>query len=294
MNITPPDYGLGVEYQHKYSGKVRDIYLTPKGNYLFVASDRISAFDFILSPEIPDKGKILTQISLWWLHHLDVKNHLVSEVIPSNVKDRAMVGLPLDMFEVECVVRGYLAGSGWKEYQQNGSICGGTLPSGLSEYAKLPEPIFTPATKEALGHHDENIDYVRMQSIVGTETAAELKSSSIGIFNSASKTLSERGLILADTKFEFGQKDGEIYLADEVLTPDSSRIWSVGNSDSTMKLSSENPTGFDKQFVRNWILSTGWSTDSLNPPPELPDEIVSKTRDLYVSAYERITGEKWR
>ncbi|MGA1324962.1 MAG: phosphoribosylaminoimidazolesuccinocarboxamide synthase, partial [Candidatus Nanopelagicales bacterium] len=174
MNITPPDYGLGVEYQHKYSGKVRDIYLTPKGNYLFVASDRISAFDFILSPEIPDKGKILTQISLWWFQELDVKNHLVSEVIPSNVKDRAMVGLPLDMFEVECVVRGYLAGSGWKEYQQNGSICGVTLPSGLSEYAKLPEPIFTPATKEALGMHDENIDYSRMQSIVGEETAEEL------------------------------------------------------------------------------------------------------------------------
>ena len=229
MNITPPVYGLGVEYQHKYSGKVRDIYLTPKGSYLFVASDRISAFDFVLSPEIPDKGKILTQITLWWFHKLDVKNHLVDEEIPSIVKDRAMVGLPLDMFEVECVVRGYLAGSGWKEYQQSGSICGVQLPSGLSEFAKLPEPIFTPATKEALGHHDENIDYSRMQSIVGEETAEELKNLSLGIFNSASKTLSERGLILADTKFEFGQKDGEIYLADEVLTPDSSRIWDVGN-----------------------------------------------------------------
>ena len=291
MNITPPDYGLGVEYQHKYSGKVRDIYLTPQGNYLFVASDRISAFDFILSPEIPDKGKILTQISLWWFEKLNVKNHLVSEEVPANVKDRAMVGLPLDMFEVECVVRGYLAGSGWKEYQQSGSICGVQLLSGLSEFAKLPEPIFTPATKEALGHHDANIDYSSMQRIVGEEIAEELKNLSIGIFNSASKTLGERGLILADTKFEFGQKDGEIYIADEVLTPDSSRIWDVRISDTNL---SEIPTGFDKQFVRNWILSTGWNTESVNPPPQLPDEIVSKTRDLYLSAYERITGEKWR
>lgn len=290
MNITPPDYGLGVEYQHKYSGKVRDIYLAPSGNYLFVASDRISAFDFILSPEIPDKGKILTQISLWWFDQLDVKNHLVDEEIPASVKDRAMVGLPLDMFEVECVVRGYLAGSGWKEYQKDSSICGVNLPPGLSEYAKLPEPIFTPATKEALGHHDENINFARVESIVGQETAAALKSLSMSIFEQASNMLAPRGLVLADTKFEFGQKDGEIYLADEVLTPDSSRFWSVGNSYT----SSENPTGFDKQFVRNWILSTGWSAESVNPPPELPTEIVSKTRDLYISAYERITGEIWR
>lgn len=297
MNITPPDYGLGVEYQHKYSGKVRDIYLTPQNNYLFIASDRISAFDFILSPEIPDKGKILTQISLWWFEQLNVKNHLVNEEIPTNIKDRAMVGLPLHMFEVECVVRGYLAGSGWKEYQKDNSICGVKLPSGLSEYAQLAEPIFTPATKEVVGIHDENIDFVRMQSIVGAETAAELKNLSIKIFNKASTILRERGLILADTKFEFGEKDDAIYLADEVLTPDSSRIWDVGKSYRGVGNSytqSEIPTGFDKQFVRDWILSTGWNTDSTNPPPELPDEIVSKTRDLYISAYERITGEMWK
>lgn len=287
MNITPEDYGLPAEYQHHYSGKVRDIYLTPKSNYLFVASDRISAFDFVLSPIIPDKGKILTALSLWWFEHLGVKNHLVNEEIPESVKDRAMVGRALKMFEVECVVRGYLAGSGWKEYQQTGMVCGVKLPSGLTEFSQLPEPTFTPATKEALGHHDENISFARMADIVGSDKAENLRDLSLSIFQRASAVLQPKGLILADTKFEFGEHDGEIYLADEVLTPDSSRFWV---SDSR---TSDHPTGFDKQFVRNWILSTGWTSESGNPPPELPEDIVSKTRDLYIRAYESITGEAW-
>lgn len=288
MNVTPSDYGLPVEYQHHYSGKVRDIYLTPQGNYLFIASDRISAFDFILTPEIPDKGKILTQISLWWFEQLGVKNHLVQESIPESVKSRAMVGRALQMFEVECVVRGYLAGSGWKEYQKTGMVCGVSLPSGLKEFSKLPENIFTPATKEALGQHDENIDFARMESIVGKDTAEELRQLSLSIFKKASQILSSKGLILADTKFEFGQSNGEMYLADEVLTPDSSRFWMPDNQ------APDRRAGFDKQFVRDWILSTGWNAESGNPPPELPDEIVSKTRDLYIKAYERITGEVWK
>ncbi len=288
MNITPQDYGLALEYQHHYSGKVRDIYITPSGNYLFVASDRISAFDCVLSPNIPDKGKILTQISLWWFERLGVKNHIVDEAIPASVKDRAMVGRPLKMFEVECVVRGYLAGSGWKEYQQTGNVCGVVLPSGLKEFAKLPQNIFTPATKEALGQHDENINFTQMEAIVGKDRALELRDVSLTIFQSASDLLSERGLTLADTKFEFGEHDGEIYLADEVLTPDSSRFWVPDNR------APDSRTGFDKQFVRNWILSTGWTAESSNPPPELPEEIVSKTRDLYIRAFERITGEVWR
>lgn len=287
MNITPQDYGLALEYRHHYSGKVRDIYITPSGNYLFVATDRISAFDCVLSPNIPDKGKILTQISLWWFERLGVKNHIVDEAIPESVKDRAMVGRPLKMFEVECVVRGYLAGSGWKEYQQTGNVCGVVLPSGLKEFAKLPQNIFTPATKEALGQHDENINFTQMEAIVGKDRALELRDVSLTIFQSASDLLSERGLILADTKFEFGEHDGEIYLADEVLTPDSSRFWVSDNP-------TVNPESFDKQFVRNWILSTGWTAESSNPPPELPEEIVSKTRDLYIRAFERITGEVWR
>jgi phosphoribosylaminoimidazole-succinocarboxamide synthase len=289
MNVTPSDYGLPVEYQHHYSGKVRDIYLTPQGNYLFIASDRISAFDFILTPEIADKGKILTQISLWWFEQLGVKNHLVEESIPQSVQSRAMVGRALQMFEVECVVRGYLAGSGWKEYQKTGMVCGNSLPSGLKEFAKLPEDIFTPATKEALGQHDENIDFAQMESIVGKDTAEELRQLSLSIFKKASQILSPKGLILADTKFEFGQSNGEVYLADEVLTPDSSRFW-VSDKVNV----SEKSTGFDKQFVRDWILSTGWNAESGNPPPELPDEIVSKTRDLYIKAYEHITGEVWK
>jgi len=288
MNITPQDYGLPVEYQHHYSGKVRDIYLTPQGNYLFVASDRISAFDCVLTPEIPEKGKILTQISLWWFEHLGVKNHLVSEVIPESVKDRAMVGRPLNMFEVECVVRGYLAGSGWKEYQQTEHVCGVALPPGLKEFSKLPNTIFTPATKEALGQHDENIDFTRMEAIVGKDSAQNLRDVSLALFQQASEMLQPKGLTLADTKFEFGEHDGEIYLADEVLTPDSSRFWV--SEHPTL----DSPAGFDKQFVRNWILSTGWTSESSNPPPELPEEIVSKTRDLYIRAFERITGEVWR
>lgn len=288
MNITPQDYGLPVEYQHHYSGKVRDIYLTPQGNYLFVASDRISAFDCVLTPEIPEKGKILTEISLWWFEHLGVKNHIVSEAIPESVKDRAMVGRPLNMFEVECVVRGYLAGSGWKEYQQTEQVCGVALPPGLKEFSKLPNNIFTPATKEALGQHDENIDFTRMEAIVGKDTAQKLRDVSLALFQQASQMLQPKGLILADTKFEFGEHDGEIYLADEVLTPDSSRFWVLENP------TLDSPTGFDKQFVRNWILSTGWTSESSNPPPELPQEIVSKTRDLYIRAFERITGEVWR
>jgi len=281
-------------------GKVRDVYDLGE-KLLLVASDRISAFDIVLPTLIPDKGKVLNQISAFWFKQTEsiVKNHLIScsvEDYPAEVKKykdqiegRSMLGIKVEKFPIECVVRGYISGSGWKEYKQSQSVCGVKLPAGLKESEKLPEPIFTPATKEEGGKHDENISFERMISIVGKDLSEKLRDISIKIFNAASKIVEEKGLILADTKYEFGllpvNGGKEIILIDECLTPDSSRFWEqsqyqVGTS----------PVSFDKQFVRNYLDSIQWKR--VPPAPSLPDAIVQNTRKKYLEAFTRITGEK--
>ena len=283
------------QWRHIYSGKVRDLYIpesesslesTPR--LLVVASDRVSAFDHVLSPEIPSKGVILTQLSHWWFDQLhDIPNHRSRDAPPSSVAERSMVVYPLDMFPIECVVRGYLAGSGWKEYQSQGSICGVQLPAGLSEGDQLATPIFTPATKAALGDHDENITFEQMVETIGAENAGALRDLSLEIYRRAHDIALARGIILADTKFEFGRHPdtGEVTLGDEVLTPDSSRYWDSAaySSGGIHRLDS-----FDKQVIRNW-LSDNW--DGKGQPPVLPDELVRKSRDRYLEIYARLTGE---
>ena len=273
-------------------GKVRDVY-DFGDRLLFVATDRISAFDWILPSGIPDKGRVLTQISRFWFGRLDVAHHLISMnpadlALPAgtNLEDlvgRSMVVRKTKVFPVECVVRGYLAGSGWKEYKASQTVCGIPLPHGLIEGDLLPAPIFTPATKAATGH-DENISFETMSEIVGHATAVELRRLSVHIYSMAAEYARERGIILADTKFEFGLLDDEIILIDEVLTPDSSRFWpfdqyAPGGSQPS----------FDKQFVRDWLESTNWDKNS--PPPELPADVIARTRAKYVEAFERLTGE---
>jgi phosphoribosylaminoimidazole-succinocarboxamide synthase len=280
-------------YEHVHSGKVRDLYRTEDGLLLLVASDRISAFDFVLPTEIPDKGAILTQLSLWWFDQLSdvVENHIVSVDVPSEFADRAVLCRRLDMVPVECVARGYLAGSGLVEYVASGSVCGEPLPEGLVEGSKLPEPIFTPATKAAMGHHDENVSYDVVAATLGTATAAELRKLTLDVYARAQQIATERGIIVADTKLEFGWAgDGNLVLADEVLTPDSSRFWPAAG----WRPGGPQPS-YDKQFVRDWLTSpeSGWKRDSGEPPPPLPDEVVEKTRSRYVEAYERITGIRW-
>jgi len=293
--MAVPDYGLGPEYEHIYSGKVRDLYRTPDGRLLFVASDRISAYDWILPTTIPDKGRILTKLSKWWFKQLEgvVPSHLASGKIPKAVAGRAMVCEELEMLPVECVVRGYLAGSGLSDYLATGRICGNGLPPGLKDGSELPKPLFTPATKAELGQHDVNVTYDEVIVTIGQEEAQELKRMSLDIYLRALEIVGDRGLILADTKFEFGfaktgKYAGRIVLADEVLTPDSSRYWDF----ATWQPGGPQPS-FDKQFVRDWLTSpeSGWDRSSNTPPPPLPDEIVEKTRAKYVEAYERITGE---
>ena len=279
-------------WDHVYSGKVRDLYV-PSGqslesseNVLVVASDRVSAFDHVLSPGIPGKGELLTSLSLWWFNQLDVPNHLREGVIPEDVRSRAMLVANLEMYPIECVVRGYLSGSGWTEYQQSQSICGVELPAGLSEGDKLPEPIYTPAWKAPLGEHDENITFERSAEIVGEAVATELRDLSLSIFNKASFIAARKGIILADTKFEFGrdQKTGQMTLADEVLTSDSSRYW-----DAEMYQRGTTPAekmeSFDKQIVRNW-LSANW--DKKGTPPELPTDIVKQTSARYEELITRL------
>ncbi len=295
--ITAPDYGLSPEYEHIYSGKVRDLYRTPDGKLLFVASDRISAYDWVLPTLIPDKGRILTALSKWWFDQLQgvVPNHVASGKIPKAVAGRAMVCEPLEMLPVECVVRGYLAGSGLSDYLATGRICGNGLPPGLKDGSLLPKPLFTPATKAALGEHDENVTYDEVIVMIGQEEAQELKRMSLDVYVRALELSASRGLILADTKFEFGfaqsgKNAGRIVLADEVLTPDSSRYWDA----ATWSPGSPQPS-FDKQFVRDWLTSadSGWDRNSDEPPPALPDEVVERTRAKYVEAYERLTGESF-
>jgi phosphoribosylaminoimidazole-succinocarboxamide synthase len=270
------------------SGKVREIY-EDGDELIMVASDRISVYDVILPTEIPDKGKVLTQMSLFWFELTGdiVPNHFVSEDVPPEAEGRGMRVRRLEMYPIECVVRGYLSGSGWREYQETGAVCGIGLPDGLKESEKLREPIFTPATKAELGEHDENIDFDRAVEIIGDlHLMEELRRISIEIYQRAAEHAAERGIIVADTKFEFGRSPGaEIVLGDEVLTPDSSRFWPSDDYEPGRSQAS-----FDKQYVRDYSDSVGW--DHAPPGPELPDEVVQNTRAKYVEAYERITERK--
>lgn len=296
-NIPVTDYGLPDDYVHVYSGKVRDLYRTPDDRLLFIASDRISAYDWVLPTTIPDKGRILTKLSLWWFQTLEgvVPNHLETTAVPKVVAGRAMICEPLEMLPVECVVRGYLAGSGLADYKATRQICGNGLPPGLVDGSLLPKPIFTPATKAAIGEHDENVTFDEVVIAFGQEEAQELKRLSLDIYRRADALAHQRGLILADTKFEFGfgtngKNKGKIVLADEVLTPDSSRYWPLDQWEPGHAQPS-----FDKQFVRDWLTSpaSGWDKNSDTPPPPLPEEIVEKTRAKYIEAYEIMTGEKF-
>jgi phosphoribosylaminoimidazole-succinocarboxamide synthase len=278
--------------RHLHSGKVRDLFELDKDRLLMVASDRISAFDFVLRPTIPDKGRILTRMSLWWfdqLHHL-MPNHVISTEVPAEVAGRAIICERLDMFPVECVARGYLAGTGLVDYRAHGSVCGIELPEGLLEGSRLDEAIFTPAAKAAeLGLHDENVSYDAVTETVGDDVAAELRTLTLAVYARAEEMARERGIILADTKFEFGKRqDGSIVLADEVLTPDSSRFWPADR----WRPGRAQPS-YDKQYVRDWLRSdeAGWDPASGAPPPELPPTVVERTRATYVEAYERLTGE---
>jgi phosphoribosylaminoimidazole-succinocarboxamide synthase len=270
------------------SGKVREIY-EDGDELIMVASDRISVYDVILPTEIPDKGKVLTQMSLFWFELTGdiVPNHFISEEVPPEADGRGMRVQKLDMYPIECVVRGYLSGSGWREYQESGAVCGIELPAGLQESETLREPIFTPATKAELGEHDENIDFDRAVEIIGDlHLMEELRRISIEIYERAADHAAERGIIVADTKFEFGSSPGaEIVLGDEVLTPDSSRFWPSDDYET-----GRGQASFDKQYVRDYSDSIGW--DHTEPGPELPDEVVQNTRAKYVEAYERITGRK--
>jgi phosphoribosylaminoimidazole-succinocarboxamide synthase len=258
-----------------------------------VASDRISAYDFVLDSTIPDKGAILTRMSLWWFDQLAdlAPHHVVSTEVPEPVKGRAVICEELSMFPVECVARGYLTGSGLFDYRDTGEVCGIRLPDGLEDGSRLPEPLFTPATKAALGDHDENVSYDAVVTAVGEETAAALRELTLRIYGRAEQVARERGIILADTKLEFGHRpDGTVVLADEVLTPDSSRFWPADEWEP-----GRTQPSYDKQIVRNWLTSpaSGWDRSSGEAPPSLPDEVVERTRSRYLEAFELLTGESF-
>jgi phosphoribosylaminoimidazole-succinocarboxamide synthase len=277
-------------WKHFYSGKVRDLYESEDSSQsdlvLIVASDRISAFDNILSPAIPGKGENLTSITNFWFEKLNFPNHRVQSVAaPTEVAGRATVAKKLEMYPVECVVRGFIAGSGYKEYLATGEICGNKLPAGLKDGDKLPEPIFTPAFKAELGEHDQNIDFQRVIELVGDDVAQKIRSTSIEIFNQASVIALEAGLVLADTKFEFGRDPNgeEIVLADEVLTPDSSRYW-----DRTAYEKGNAVESFDKQIVRNWLLQI-WDPEGSNPPTVLSPELVEEVSSRYAELRQKLT-----
>lgn len=283
------------EYTHFSAGKVREIYEIDDATLLMVATDRISAYDYVLDTDIPDKGRVLTAMSDFFFDALDFPNHLAGsaddERIPEKVLGRAMVCRKLEMLPFECVVRGYLTGSGLKEYRENGTVCGVELPEGLTEASKLPEPIFTPATKAEIGDHDENVSFDRVVADLGQERAEQLREASIGIYSQAAAIAAEHGIILADTKFEFGlDAEGNLVLGDEVLTPDSSRYWPADTYEEGKVQSS-----FDKQYVRNWLTGpkSGWDIKSQTPPPELPGSVVEATRERYIEAYERISGNRF-
>jgi phosphoribosylaminoimidazole-succinocarboxamide synthase len=297
VTINPVDYQLSSDYKHIYSGKVRDLFEFTDGRLLFVASDRISAFDWVLPSTIPDKGRILTAMSLWWFEQLEdiVPNHILSTNVPDVVKGRATFCENLEMFPVECVARGYLAGSGLVDYKESGSICGNGLPPGLKDGSLLPKPIFTPATKAPLGDHDENVTFDEVMVRIGMEEAQQLRRFTLAVYERALSISKSRGIILADTKFEFGlglkglHKD-KIILADEVLTPDSSRFWPADQWNP-----GQSQPSFDKQYVRDWLLSpeSGWDKNSGEAPPALPEVVIEKTRERYIEAFERLTGEKF-
>ncbi|MGW0482753.1 phosphoribosylaminoimidazolesuccinocarboxamide synthase [Nonomuraea sp. NPDC003214] len=272
--------------KHLHSGKVRDLYQTDDGLLLMVASDRISAFDYVLEPDIPDKGAILTQMSLWWFEQLRdvVPNHVVA----GGAEPRGVLVRPLEMVQVECVARGYLTGGGLAEYRETGTVSGVALPAGLEDGSRLPEPIFTPSTKAPMGQHDEPIAFERVVAEVGAETAEELRRITLAVYARGAEIARERGIIVADTKIELGwDSDGVLTLGDEVLTPDSSRFWPADEWQP-----GRSQPSFDKQYVRDWLTSpeSGWDKNSGNPPPRLPDHVVERTRQRYLDAYERLTG----
>jgi phosphoribosylaminoimidazole-succinocarboxamide synthase len=290
--------------KHVYSGKVRDLYELPDGRLLFVASDRISAYDWILPTLIPDKGRILTQLSLWWFeqvadlvptHVMSASDADVAAVVPQECETefagRSMICERLKMVPIECVARGYLTGSGLADYELSGSVCGVPLPSGLTDGDRLPGPIFTPATKAALGDHDENVSFAEVERVVGRDDADVLRALTLAVYSRGEGIARDRGIILADTKLEFGRSAaGRLVLADEVLTPDSSRFWPAEH----WKPGRAQPS-YDKQYVRNWLTSpeSGWDRRSSEPPPPLPEPVVEQTRAKYVEAYERLTGSRF-
>ncbi|MFE2426045.1 phosphoribosylaminoimidazolesuccinocarboxamide synthase [Streptomyces sp. NPDC059373] len=282
---------------HLHTGKVRDLYQNQAGELVMVASDRMSAFDWVLPTEIPDKGRVLTQLSLWWFDKLAdiVPHHVIStdvpEGAPADWEGRTMVCTSLRMIPVECVARGYLTGSGLAEYQQDRTVCGVTLPEGLVDGSELPAPIFTPATKAEVGEHDENVSYEEVARQVGADTAAQLRQTTLAVYGLARDIARDRGIILADTKFEFGfDAEERLTIGDEVLTPDSSRFWPA----ELWEPGHPQPS-YDKQFVRDWLTSpaSGWDRKSEQPPPPLPPEVVEQTRAKYIEAYERLTGNAW-
>lgn len=281
------DFELDLPLLH--AGKVRRLYALPDSTILMVATDNISAFDQVLSTPIPDKGAVLNQLSLWWFDQLRpvVANHVVSTDVPPSVHGRAVVVQNLDMVPVECVARGYLTGSGWAEYQRSGSVCGIPLPPGLVDGSRLPEPIFTPAIKAPLGEHDENVDFATVVELHGRQLAEQLRDLTLEVYGRAEGIARDRGIILADTKFEFGRRpDGTLVLGDEVLTPDSSRFW-----DAALWRPGAALPSFDKQFVRDWLIhESGWDKASDTPAPPLPDQVIAATRAKYIEAYERLTG----
>ena len=286
----PPPAPAITGWTHLRTGKVRELYTNETGNLLIVASDRVSAFDWVLPTEIPNKGAVLTQLSLWWFEQLKqiVPNHIISTDVPTEVAGRAVIAKPLTMYPIECVARGYLTGSGWAEYKNDQKVCGNELPAGLQDGSKLPTSIFTPATKAEIGDHDLNIDFLAATKFVGSETAAELRDLTLEIYDAASKIANERGIILADTKFEFGtDAHGEITLGDEVLTPDSSRFWAAAE----WQPGKAQPS-FDKQYLRDYLVSSGWDRES--SPPALPADVVEKTAQRYTEAFERITGNSFK
>jgi phosphoribosylaminoimidazole-succinocarboxamide synthase len=279
--------------RHLYSGKVRELYETGDGVLLIVATDRISAFDYVLETPIPDKGKILTQLSLWWFEQLAdvVPNHLVQAPIPAEFAGRAMACQRLSMVPVECVARGYLTGSALADYQRSGAVCGISLPAGLSDGSRLPEPVFTPATKAPPGQHDMNIPAAVVAQQAGEGVAAELARITLDVYRRGAELAASRGIIVADTKLELGfDSGGDLRLADEVLTPDSSRFWPADGW-----APGRSQPSFDKQYVRDWLTSpaSGWDRRGAEPPPPLPGEIIERTRRTYIEAYERLTGRQW-
>jgi phosphoribosylaminoimidazole-succinocarboxamide synthase len=283
------------DYTFIASGKVRDLYEMDDGSLLFVASDRISAYDFVLPTPIPDKGAVLTAMSIWWFEQLAdvVPNHLISTDVPPEFAGRAMICERLDMLPVECIARGYLTGSGLSDYKRAGAVSGIPLPPGLVDGSRLPQPLFTPSTKAPIGEHDENISLADVEDTIGADAADELKRLTLAAYGRAEEIARARGIILADTKFEFGRRAagvGTIVLADEVLTPDSSRFWPA----DLYEPGHAQPS-YDKQYVRDWLTSptSGWDRASDTPPPPLPDDVVAKTREKYIEAYERLTGLAW-